>query len=177
VLLVAAMVVSILLFMGLYVLLLAGALGLLYLSVTLHFDRYGLWTGLFHLGCVAAAGMLVVFLVKALFKRRATGGLHDNPRLAPEAHPELFAFVDRLCAEVGAARPKHICVSADVNAAVFYDNATRSLFWPTRKNLLIGWASSTASTFRNSRRCWPTSLATSRSGACAWAATCTPSAC
>ncbi|GAB3859924.1 hypothetical protein GCM10028822_37270 [Hymenobacter terrigena] len=136
--LVAAMLVSILLFLVLYAALLAGAMGLVYLTLTHHFDSYGLWTGLFHLGCVVGALMLVAFLLKALFKRGPVSSLSQHPRLSREAHPALFAFVDQLCAEAGADRPKYICVSSDVNAAVFYDNATRSLFWPTRKNLLIG---------------------------------------
>ncbi|HEX8659944.1 MAG TPA: M48 family metallopeptidase, partial [Hymenobacter sp.] len=138
VLLVAAMLVSIALFIGLYLVLLAGAVGLVYLTLTLHFDRYGLWTFLFHLGCLAGSLMLVAFLVKALFKRRPVSELHQHPRLTPTTHPALFDFVHRLCAEVGADHPKYISVSSDVNAAVFYDNSTRSLFWPTRKNLLIG---------------------------------------
>ena len=136
--LVVAMLLSILLFIGLYLALLAGAVGLVYLTLTRHFDGYGLWTALFHLGCVVAACMLVAFLVKAIFKRRPASGIHHHPRLKPEAHPALFDFVHQLCAEVGSDRPKYISVSTDVNAAVFYDNATRSLFWPTRKNLLIG---------------------------------------
>lgn len=136
--LVGAMLISILLFIGLYLVLLAGAMGLVYLTLTLHFDSYGLWTALFHLGCMVGSLMLVAFLMKAVFKRRPPSSIHGHPRLTPDAHPALFAFVHQLCAEVGAARPKHISVSADVNAAVFYDNPTRSLFWPTRKNLLIG---------------------------------------
>ena len=136
--LVAAMLVSILLFIGLYFALLAGAFGLVYLTLTLHFDSYGLWTGLFHLGCVVGALMLVAFLLKAMFKRSPASQLSANPRLSRDAHPALFAFVDQLCAEAGADRPKYICVNSEVNAAVFYDNSTRSLFWPTRKNLLIG---------------------------------------
>ncbi|GAA4350446.1 hypothetical protein GCM10023185_08160 [Hymenobacter saemangeumensis] len=136
--LVAAMLVSIVLFIGLYLALLAGAVGLVYLTLTLHFESYGLWSGLFHLGCILAALMLVVFLVKAVFKRSPSNGLAEHPRLTAEAHPALFDFVHRLCAEVGAAQPKYICVSSEVNAAVFYDSSLRSLFWPTRKNLLIG---------------------------------------
>ncbi|MDQ2772925.1 MAG: M48 family metalloprotease [Bacteroidota bacterium] len=136
--LVVAMLASIVLFVALYLLLLAAAAGLVYLTLTLHFDSYGLWTGLFHLGCVVGALMLVAFLVKAVFKRSPASQLSQHPRLNPEAHPALFAFVDQLCAEAGADRPKYICVSSDVNAAVFYEHPTLSLFWPTRKNLLIG---------------------------------------
>ena len=136
--LVAAMIGSILLFIALYLLLLAGALGLVYFTLTHHLDHYSFWSGLFHLGSIVASLMLVAFLVKAAFKARPVSELAKHPRLTPEAHPALFEFVNQLCAEVGAPRPKYICVSSEVNAAVFYDSSLLSLFWPTRKNLFIG---------------------------------------
>ncbi|SES83478.1 M48 family metallopeptidase [Hymenobacter actinosclerus] len=136
-LLIAAMMGSILLFLTLYFTLLAGALWLVYLALTLRFDSYGLWTALLHLGIIGAAGMVVAFLVKFLFKA-APQDPDNRYLLAPEAHPELFGFVRQLCAESGADMPKHIYVNGEVNASVSYDSTWRSLFWPTRKNLLIG---------------------------------------
>jgi len=136
--LVAATVGSIVVFVGFYLLLLAGACTLVWLTLTRHFDDYNLWLGLFHLGGVVGAIMLVVFLVKAVLKRRPDSGDEGRISLTAAGHPALFAFVYRLCAEVGAERPKHIYLSGDVNAAVFYDSAWRSLVWPTRKNLVIG---------------------------------------
>jgi len=52
--------------------------------------------------------------------------------------PKLFAFISRLAAETGAPEPKHVYLSHEVNAAVFYDSSLLSLFWPVKKNLLIG---------------------------------------
>jgi Zn-dependent protease with chaperone function len=131
------MVVSILIFAGLYLVLLAAALKLVYFTITLRADKYTLWVGLFQLGCVVGSGMLVAFLLKFLFKRSPAPN-EDRLELTPADHPDLFSFVHQLCAEAGAARPKHIYITSEVNAAVFYDNTFRSLFWPTRKNLLIG---------------------------------------
>src|SRR6476661_430723 len=135
--LVVAMVVSILRFITLYLMLLAAAAGLVYLTITLHFERYGVWSALFHLGCVVGSVMLVVFLLKSLFQPSPPPA-DDRVELTAEDQPALFEFVSRLCAEAGADRPKHIYLTSEVNAAVFYDSTARSLFWPTRKNLLIG---------------------------------------
>src|SRR5262249_53693075 len=51
---------------------------------------------------------------------------------------DLFAFIRRICADTGAPFPKHIYVTPEVNAAVFYHSSFLNLFFPTRKNLLIG---------------------------------------
>ena len=136
-LLIAAMMASIVLFLGLYLALVAGAVVLVYLTLIMRFESYGLWTALFHLGSVVAACMVVVFLVKFLFKSSPKHP-DDRYRLVPESHPELFGFVQQLCTESGAAMPKYIYINGEVNASVSYDSTWRSLFWPTRKNLLIG---------------------------------------
>ncbi|WP_086592637.1 M48 family metallopeptidase [Hymenobacter crusticola] len=134
---IAAMMTSILLFILLYLALLAAALWLVYFTLTMRLPTYTMWTALFHLGCVVAAAMVVVFLVKFFFK--ATHKEQDGQlRLAPEAQPELFAFIQQLCAESGAPMPKNIYIDAQVSASVSYDNTLRSLFLPTQKNLLIG---------------------------------------
>lgn len=78
---------------------------------------------------------LAIFLGKALFalRRGSTEGLEVG---ADE--PELLAFVHRIADEVGAARPHRIVITAQVNAAVFYDVSLINLIIPSRKNLLIG---------------------------------------
>ncbi|MBC6992248.1 M48 family metallopeptidase [Hymenobacter sp. BT491] len=136
-LMVGATLLSILLFVALYLVLLMGAGCLLWWVATHYFDHYGLWLLFLHLGAVAAAGMLVVFLLKFLFKGRQTS--RENwLRLVPEAHPRLLGFLEQLCAETGVALPRAIYLSPEVNAAVFYERPLLSLVWPVRKSLLIG---------------------------------------
>ncbi|MBI3846552.1 MAG: M48 family metalloprotease [Planctomycetes bacterium] len=73
-----------------------------------------LWGVVLYVALVAAGGIAAFFLVKPLVARRR--------RLAPplsvsrDDEPLLHAFVDRLCAAVGAPKPVRIDVACDVNA-------------------------------------------------------------
>ncbi len=83
------------------------------------------------------AAFLAVFMFKALFffQRGRTG---DPIELLPAEQPELFDFLHRLADQAGAPRPHKVFVSAEVNAAVFYDLSLLNLIVPSRKNLVIG---------------------------------------
>src|SRR5205823_2082349 len=52
--------------------------------------------------------------------------------------PELFAFIRRVCRDTRAPFPHRVYLTHEVNAAVFFHESFLSLFFPTRKNLLIG---------------------------------------
>lgn len=52
--------------------------------------------------------------------------------------PELFRLIDEVAEASGQKSPKHVYLTADVNASVFYDKPFRSLFLPGRKNLQLG---------------------------------------
>ncbi len=95
------------------------------------------WNPIFNgLGGVACT-MLFLFLLKGLFKgRRADRSMLLE--LRREQHLELFDFIERLCEEVGAPRPRKVFVSPDVNAAVIYDLSLINLVVPLKKDLLIG---------------------------------------
>jgi Zn-dependent protease with chaperone function len=87
-------------------------------------------------GC---ALFLSVFMAKGLvFLKR--GQASRELELKPADQPELFAFLHRLADEAGAPRPKHVYLSARVNAGVFYDLSLFNLLFPSRKNLDIGLA-------------------------------------
>jgi hypothetical protein len=76
-------------------------------------------------------------LLKGLFKRsQEEKGLHRE--ITEDEHPELFEFIRQLCAELRSPFPRHVYVSPDVNAAVFYHESLLSLVLPAPKNLLIG---------------------------------------
>ena len=64
---------------------------------------------------IVVGGLLLLFMVKPLFARRAR-----PPALLaldPASQPLLFEFVNRLCAAVGAPRPREINVDCEVNAS------------------------------------------------------------
>lgn len=79
------------------------------------------------------------FLVRGLFviARNRNDGLVE---IAPGDQPKLFAFLHRLADETGAPRPTKVFLSADVNAAVFYNVSFWNLFFPAKKNLELGLA-------------------------------------
>src|SRR5262249_20238258 len=69
---------------------------------------------LLYLGPIVVGGMVIAFLLKPLFARPAKG--QECRALDPEKEPLLFAFVDGVCATVGAPRPVRIEVDCDVKA-------------------------------------------------------------
>lgn len=90
------------------------------------------------LGAVTS-GLLCLFLVKGLFKRnRAGAGVRVEVTEAEQ--PKLFAFIRKLCQEVGAPFPHKVYVVPDVNAAVSFDESFLNLVFPSRKNLIVGLA-------------------------------------
>jgi Zn-dependent protease with chaperone function len=89
------------------------------------------------LGLILSGLMLVFFVIKFLFKKTKQdySGMVEITR---EEQPQLFAFIDKITEETSAPKPKRIYVTADVNAAVFYDSSFWSMFFPVKKNLKIG---------------------------------------
>ncbi|GAB3513508.1 M48 family metallopeptidase [Pseudoxanthomonas daejeonensis] len=87
-----------------------------------------------------AAGLLAVFMAKALVFRRRAQVPAGRVELTAAQQPELFAFLHRLADEAGAPRPHRVYLSAQVNACVFYDLSVANLLLPSRKNLEIGLA-------------------------------------
>jgi Zn-dependent protease with chaperone function len=85
----------------------------------------------------AVLAAIVVFLVKGLFRTQRRDP-SQHVEVTREDEPVLFAFLDRLVADTGAPYPGKVFLSWDVNAAVFYDTSFLSLFFPVRKNLLLG---------------------------------------
>jgi Zn-dependent protease with chaperone function len=81
--------------------------------------------------------MLVIFLVKFLFRRQKPSNPYRMEIFAEE-HPGLFAFIHQLALETKVRFPKRIFLVPDVNAGVFYNSSFLSMFWPSGKNLEIG---------------------------------------
>ncbi len=122
---------SILVFLAVYAALIGGAAFLIDYSLERSSQRSG------HFWGVVVGALLLLFFVKVLFKRqRLDRSTFLEVTRADE--PRLFAFIDRLVEETGAPAPKRVYLTSEVNAAVFYDSSFLSLFFPVRKNLLIG---------------------------------------
>src|SRR5436190_6041819 len=127
---------SILLFIAVYVLMLAASVlfcivcGICLVSV-LQFLQ-GFLALFLVLGVALMCGMLCYFLVKFLFQVR-TNDMKGKVQVFATEHPQLFAFIDKLCEETGAPKPKKVIISPNVNAAVYYNSSFLSLFLPVNK--------------------------------------------
>lgn len=61
------------------------------------------------------------------------------PEVSEEECPELFSLIKEVADATANRMPKHVYLSSEVNAAVSYDKVNFwSIFFPSRKNLLIG---------------------------------------
>lgn len=83
------------------------------------------------------AAFLAIFMLKALIFVKH-GGESQDIEITAKQQPRLFEFLFRLADEAGAPRPHRVFLSPTVNAAVFYDLSLLNLFFPSKKNLLIG---------------------------------------
>jgi len=83
------------------------------------------------------SGVFCLFLVKGLFKWQRSGP-ELRVEITEKDQPVLFAFIRRLCQDTRAPFPHRVFLTPDVNAAVFYNRSFLSLILPTPKNLLIG---------------------------------------
>lgn len=130
-------VFSILMFFLLYVLLIIGLGYLVYFAFIYEIENYNKFTILGKLGAIAGSVMLLLFTLKFILKLKNPKP-ENRIKLSKSKYPELFLFIDTICKETGAPKPKSIYVDPDVNAYVAYTNVWMSLFLPTRKDLTIG---------------------------------------
>ena len=92
------------------------------------------------LGAVALmlSGILIfVFMIRVVFMRVKTENV-GLVRISEKNHPELFKMIDQLTYEIGTSFPKNIYLTADVNASVAFDSTFWSMFFPVKRNLVIG---------------------------------------
>ncbi|MFC6996008.1 M48 family metalloprotease [Rufibacter roseus] len=138
---VAKVAAAIAFFAVVYVALMAAALALAvlcglggYFLVVL---KPAFFTFMLGLGLAGLGLMVIFFLLKFMFKRSKTDR-SDMVEIQEEEQPELFAFIRNITQETQTPFPKKIYLSAEVNAAVFYDSSFWSMFLPVKKNLVIG---------------------------------------
>ena len=134
-------IISIALFLIVYIFLLFLAIALTILSVIGGFYiivakpmiiTIGIGIGLASLGF-----FILAFLFKFLFKKHKIDRVHLT-EITEESEPKLFKFINDIVEEVETDFPKKIYLSTEVNASVFYDSSFWSMFFPIKKNLQIG---------------------------------------
>lgn len=130
-------ILSILLFFTLYAALVVSLGFLLYYAIIYDMGSVNKLTILMKVGAIAGAAMLFAFTLKFIFKLK-TNAPENRIKLKKENHPNLWTFINHICQETGAPKPRNIYVDPDVNAYVSYSNMWLSLFLPMRKDLTIG---------------------------------------
>ena len=88
-------------------------------------------------GLLSLAAVFGVYLVKPLFSFTRNSN-EQRVEVSRADCPALFGLVERLSKETGFPMPRHVYLTTDVNACVFYNTAFWSIFLPVRKNLEIG---------------------------------------
>ena len=121
-----AMVILPLLYLGLIGVVAWGT----YLYATGHFgvgmDLKGTGSILIYFGPIVGGALTVLFMFKPLFARRPE--TRPLPELTREKEPQLFAFIDEICALVHAPRPRRVVVDLQVNASASFTHGFTSLF-------------------------------------------------
>jgi Zn-dependent protease with chaperone function len=134
-------ILSIICFILFYFLLLILAIGLavgcFFLGLFIIQLKFSFITLLLGIGVIGIGIIVVFFLIKFIFKINKTD-LSEFTEIKRNHHPKLFNLIDEIVKETGTKFPKHVYISTQVNASVFYNSSFLSLFFPVRKNLHIG---------------------------------------
>ncbi|MDR0961603.1 MAG: M48 family metalloprotease [Mediterranea sp.] len=81
--------------------------------------------------------LTAIYMVKPIFKF-SVNKKPGRVEVFEKDCPKLFETVREVAAITQCPMPKHLYLSADVNACVFYDTSFWSIFFPVKKNLEIG---------------------------------------
>lgn len=138
----------IVLFILVYILLIALGATLIYFSVLiakwgfsyaleLGISRAALFLILIVIGVLGFTFMFGFYLIKFLFSR--TKNENSNRREVTESEcPTLFQAIREVAEATTCPMPKKVFLSPEVNACVFYNTNFWSIFFPVKKNLEIG---------------------------------------
>ena len=88
-------------------------------------------------GLIGIGVFVLFFLFKFIFSSKKVDRT-NLVEITRKDHPLLFEFLHKVATETQTRFPKHVYLSADVNACVFYDSGFWSMFLPVSKNLQIG---------------------------------------
>ena len=134
-------VFSILLFIGVYLVLIILAILLAVvctvIGISVLTTKLSFLTIVLGLGLISLGGLVLIFLVKFIFTKNSSD-YSSLTQITRNEEPALYEFIDDIVAKVDTDSPKKIFLSPDVNASVFYDSSFWSMFFPVKKNLMIG---------------------------------------
>lgn len=134
-------ILAISLFVLTYIILVALSLTIIFLCYYIAFsiltEAPSLFTLLIGLGLIVTSSMIFIFLFKYLFTSQKTDRTGFT-EITEADQPELIKFINNIAVQVGTPKPKHIYLTPDVNAFVFYNSSFWSMFFPVKKNLAIG---------------------------------------
>lgn len=132
---------SILLFIIVYLLLLALSVGIFvacgYGAAMFVALRPSFITLMLGLGLLGVGFFVFYFMIKFLFAKNKSDYSHLT-EINIHDEPELYKMIQELVDEIGTDFPKKIYISPQINASVFYDSSFWSMFFPVKKNLHIG---------------------------------------
>jgi predicted Zn finger-like uncharacterized protein len=94
--------------------------------LTLTRGRAQIFVVLAYAAPLIAGPIAVFFMFKPLLARPSR--VERSRSLRRESEPLLFAFIDRICEEVGAPRPRRIDVDCNVNASASFRRGILSMF-------------------------------------------------
>ena len=88
-------------------------------------------------GLLSLAGVFGIYLIKPLFSFTKSTN-KERVEVSEDDGPKLFGLIRSLSERTGFRMPRHVYLTTDVNACVFYNTGFWSIFLPVRKNLEIG---------------------------------------
>lgn len=90
------------------------------------------------LGLIGMGLFIFFFIIKFIFSPAIKIDRSQFLEIKKEQQPALFELIHETVGEVKTNFPKKVYLTADINASVFYDATFWSMFFPVRKNLMIG---------------------------------------
>lgn len=90
------------------------------------------------MGLIGMGLFIFFFLIKFIFSPAIKIDRSQFLEIKKEQQPALFELIHETVGEVKTNFPKKVYLTADINASVFYDATFWSMFFPVRKNLMIG---------------------------------------
>ncbi len=134
-------ITSIVFFIISYIVILAIAVGLtalcVYIGLIMITGHPSFITLVLGIGIASMGFLILFFVLKFMFSSHKADRSHWH-EISASDEPELFRLIEEIVKEVGTTFPKRVYLASDVNAAVFYDSSFWSMFFPVKKNLLIG---------------------------------------
>lgn len=137
----ATAVAAIALFFFVYLLLTAAAVGITvvcgWAGLQLILHMRSLFMLLIGVGLMAFGLMILFFILKFVFSW-VKSNRPNQIRVTAKEQPQLFALLKEITRKTGTHFPKKVFLSPDINASVYFASEFWSMFFPVRKNLVIG---------------------------------------